>query len=131
MSMSSDNRDRLYDAWHEKLGHREYRLTVTMAGYGADPDAGEAFLAGFLEKHPEVDPVAAQSAEADSISITFSLRAANPDRAFDIGQVVWADGGAASRLEPGAIVKIEVEPVESDDVVNEPEQGQPVLPQPA
>lgn len=130
MSMSSDNRDRLYDAWHEQLGHREYRLTVTMAGYGADPDAGDAFLAGFLAKHPDVDPVVAQSSEADSISITFSLRAGNPERALDLGQVVWADGGAESGLEPGAIVRIEVEPVDSDDVVRGQEQ-EPVLPQPA
>jgi hypothetical protein len=26
--------DKLYEAWHEKLGHREYRLSVTMRGYG-------------------------------------------------------------------------------------------------
>jgi hypothetical protein len=104
--------DDIYEAWHRDLGHAEYRITITMAGYGADEDAADAFLEGFLEKHPETGPVVSQNRGADTISVTFSLKASGQEHALKLGQVVWAEGGAASGLEPTRVVRAEIEPVE-------------------
>jgi hypothetical protein len=103
--------DDIYEAWHRDLGHAEYRITITMAGYGGDGDAADAFLEGFLEKHPETGPVVSQDRAADTISVTFSLKASGQEHALKLGQVVWAEGGAASGLEPTHVVRVEIEPV--------------------
>jgi len=102
----------VYEAWHRELGHAEYRITITMAGYGADEDAADAFLEGFLEKHPETDPVVSQNRGANTISVTLSLKTSGQEHALKLGQIVWAEGGAASGLEPNRVVRAEIEPVE-------------------
>jgi hypothetical protein len=99
-------------AWHRELGHAEYRITITMAGYGADEDAADAFLEGFLEKHPETGPVVSRNRGADTISVTFSLKASGQEHALKLGRVVWAEGGAGSGLEPTRVRRAEIEPVE-------------------
>jgi hypothetical protein len=104
--------DDIYEAWHRDLGHAEYRITITMAGYGDDEDAADALLEAFLERHPETGPVVSQDRAADTISVTFSLRAGGQEHALKLGQVVWAEGGAASGLEPTRVVRAEIEPVE-------------------
>jgi hypothetical protein len=107
-----DGMDDIYEAWHRELGHAEYRITITMVGYGQDEDAAESFLEGFLEKHPETGPVVSQNRAADTISVTFSLKAGGQEHALNLGQVVWVEGGAASGLEPTRVVRAEIEPVE-------------------
>ena len=107
-----DGMDDIYEAWHRELGHAEYRITITMAGYGDDGDAAESFLEGFLGKHPETGPVVSQNRVADTISVTFSLKAGGQEHALNLGQVVWVEGGAASGLEPTRVVRAEIEPVE-------------------
>jgi len=102
----------IYEAWHRELGHAEYRITITMAGYGTDEDAADALLEAFLEKHPETGPVVSRNRGADTISVTFSLQASGQEHALKLGQVVWAEGGAASGLEPTRVVRAEIEPVE-------------------
>lgn len=104
--------DDIYEAWHPELGHAEYRITITMAGYGGDEDAAESVLEGFLEKHPETGPVVSQNRAFDTLSVTFSLKASGQEHALKLGQVVWAEGGAASGLEPTHVVRVEIEPVE-------------------
>jgi hypothetical protein len=104
--------DDIYEAWHRKLGHAEYRITITMSGYGRDEDAADALLGGFLEKHPEAGPVVSQDRDADTIAVTFSLQASSQDHALRLGQVVWGDGGAASGLAPPSVVRVEIEPVQ-------------------
>lgn len=118
---------KLYDAWHERLGHREYRLTYVMSGYGADVDDAESFLDGFLGEHPDVGPVVSQDAAADEIAVTFSLRGKDPEHAVELGWVVFTDGGAASGLQPTTIVRIELEPVldEADDTATAEQSLQP------
>jgi hypothetical protein len=113
--------DHIYQAWHKDLGHSEHRITITMAGYGSDEDAAEAFLEGFLSTHPEVGPVVSQSIKEDTIAVTFSLQAGSQDHALKLGNVVWVDGGAASGLEPTHVIRAEIEPVEDceDDVIAE------------
>lgn len=103
--------DKTYEAWHRELGHSEYRITITMAGYGNDDAAAEAFLDGFLSAHPEVGPVVSQNSEEDTISITFSLQAGGQDHALTLGHIVFVEGGVASGLEPTDVVRAEVEPV--------------------
>jgi hypothetical protein len=93
-------------------GHAEYRITISMAGYGQGEDAAESFLEGFLEKHPETGPVVSQNRVADTISVTFSLKAGGQEHALNLGQVVWVEGGAASGLEPTRVVRAEIESVE-------------------
>jgi hypothetical protein len=110
----------IYEAWQKELGHAEYRITITMAGYGRDKDAADALLDGFLEKHPGTGPVVSQDRGADTISVTFSLQASSQDHALRLGQVVWADGGAASGLAQTHVVRVEIEPV--DESVGEPER---------
>ncbi len=104
--------DDIYEAWHRDLGHAEYRITITMAGYGTDEDAADALLEAFLTKHPDTGPVVSQNRAADTISVTFSLKAGGQEHALKLGQVVWAEGGAASGLEPTRVVRAEIEPVE-------------------
>lgn len=103
-----------YKTWHLDLGHSEFRITVTMAGYGNDLDAAEAFLDGFHRKHPETGPVVSQNTQADSISVTFSVNARDSERAMDLANVVWKSAGPATGLEPGQIVKVETERVDGD-----------------
>jgi hypothetical protein len=107
-----DVMDDIYEAWHRDLGHAEYRITITMAGYGTDADAAETLLEGFLDKHPETGPVVSQNRKADTLSVTFSLKASGQEHALKLGQVVWAEGGAASGLKPTHVVRAEIEPVE-------------------
>lgn len=104
--------DDIYEAWHQELGHAEHRITITMAGYGADEDAADALLDAFLAKHPETGPVVSQNRAADTISVTFSLKAGSQEHALKLGQVVWAEGGAASGVRPTRVVRVEIEPVE-------------------
>lgn len=117
--------DDIYAAWHRELGHSEHRITITMAGYGADEEAGEAFLEGFLKAHPETGPVVSQNAEADTISVTFSLQASGQDHALKLGNVVWVEGGAASGLEPTHIVRAEIEPADDCEDAREESALQP------
>jgi len=116
----TESMDDIYEAWHRELGHAEYRITITMAGYGGDEDAADTLLEGFLEKHPETGPVVSQDRGADTISVAFSLQASSQDHALRLGQVVWADGGTASGLAPTHVVRVEIEPVEES--VGEPER---------
>lgn len=109
--MSND----VYAAWHKQLGHREYRITITMTGHGSDHEAGEAFLSGFLAKHPEVGPVVAQNSEADTIAVTFSLAASDEQHALSLAEVVFSTGGIASGVPAGEIVRLELEPVDGED----------------
>ena len=99
-------------AWYRGMGHAEYRITNTMAGYGADEDAADALLRGFLKKHPETGPVVSQNRAANTISVTFSLEAGGQEHALKLGQAVWVEGGAASGLEATRVVCAEIEPVE-------------------
>jgi len=107
-----DGMDDTHEAWHRDLGHAEYRITITMAGYGTSEDAADALLEAFLAKHPETGPVVSQNREADTISVTFVLKASGQEHALKLGQIVWAEGGAASGLEPTRVVRAEIEPVE-------------------
>ncbi len=104
--------DDIYEAWHRDLGHAEYRITITMAGYGTDGDAADALLEAFLARHPETGPVVSQNGATDTISVTFSLKAGSQEHALKLGQVVWAEGGAASGVRPTRVVRVEIEPVE-------------------
>lgn len=104
---------RIYEAWYRELGAAEYRLTITMSGYGHDENAADTLLDGFLEKHPDTGPVVSQDRAAGTISVTFSLQASSQDHALKLGQVVWAESGAASGLKPTHVVRLEIEPIEA------------------
>jgi hypothetical protein len=113
--------DRIYQAWHRKIGHAEYRLHITMAGYGSDEEAADAFLGGFEQAHPEAGAVISQNSEEDTITATFSLNATNDQHALDLGIMFWAESGTASGLEPYDVVRTEIELVrpEKEEVAEE------------
>lgn len=103
--------DTIYQAWHRKLGRAEYRLRITMAGYGSDEDAAGAFLDAFLSEHPEVGAVISQDSAEDTITATFSLSATNEQHALSLGVVIWLESGAVSGLEPHDVVRVEIEAI--------------------
>lgn len=116
MDSLDDALRRAHEIWLRELGHAEYRITITMAGYGADTDAADTLLEGFLDKHPETGPVVSQNREADTLSVTFSLKASRREHALKLGQVIWAEGGAASGLQPTPVARAEIEPLEASEI---------------
>lgn len=115
-----------YDEWHLDLGHSVFRITVTMAGYGSDLDAAEAFLDGFAHKHPENGPVVSQDTRNDSIAVTFAVNASDSGHAMKLATVIWASGGEASGLAPGRVLKVETERVDDDRSFEPAESGERV-----
>jgi len=104
--------DTTYQAWHRHIGHAEYRLRITMAGYGEDEDAAEAFLDGFLSAHPEAGAVISQDSAEDSITATFSLAAKDEQHALQLGIMFWVESGEASGLSPNDLIRSEIELVD-------------------
>ena len=114
--MSYDDR---YKAWHESLGHREWRVTVSMYGYGRDEDAAEALLEAFLEKYPEGGPVVSQNIETEHTSVTFVVTAGDPNHAASLAQIAFIEGASCSGLPPVEWGGFEIVPVADDDAVTE------------
>jgi hypothetical protein len=105
--------DTIYQAWHRHIGHAEYRLRITMAGYGEDEEAAEAFLDGFLSAHPETGVVISQDSTEDSITATFSLAAKDEQHALQLGITFWVESGVASGLSPNDLIRTEIELVDA------------------
>lgn len=103
--------DTIYQAWHRRLGRAEYRLSITMAGYGNDEDAADAFLGAFISEHPEVGAAISQHGSEDTITATFSLAATNEQHALSLGVMIWLESGAASGLQPHDLVRVEIEAI--------------------
>lgn len=110
--------EQLYQAWHRRLGHAEYRLHITMTGYGSDEDAAGAFLDAFTKVHPEVGAVISQDAGENTITATFSLAATNDQHALSLGTTIWLESGAESGLAPGEVTHIEIEPLRAEQEVD-------------
>jgi len=106
--------DSIYQAWHRELGHAEYRLSITMEGYGADEDAAEAFLCGFEQEHPEVGAVISQNSAEDTITAIFSLSANSDLHALKLGAAIWVEAGVASGLVPKDVIRTETELVNGE-----------------
>lgn len=83
------------------------------------------FLRLFWRSISRPAPVVSQNRAADTISVTFSLKAGGQEHALKLGQVVWAEGGAASGLEPTRVVRAEIEPV-GDAVEDQARTGEHV-----
>ena len=107
--------DQLYQAWHRRLGHAEFRLHITMEGYGSDEDAAIALLNAFEREHPEVGAAISQNSADDTITATFSFSATNEHHAYDLGVMIWAEAGVASGLEPHDVVRTEIEAIGNPD----------------
>ena len=101
----------------------EHRLHITVAEHGADLANGERVLDAFMEAHPEVGPSVSQNTAVGTLSVTFSLDAADANDAYERGREVFADGVRASSLAPTPIVGLEIELVPADelDPADEPE----------
>ena len=114
----------IYQAWHRDLGHAEYRVSITMTGHGSEDDAAADFLDGYLSTHEDLGPVVSQNSVEDTITITFTLRATNERHAIKLGAEIWAEGGEASGVEPGEVVRAEVERLGDGDAAAEARQGE-------
>ena len=75
----------------------EYRVRITMQGYGSDERAAEDLLEGFLHVHPEAGPVVSLNSKEDTISVVLGLSAFSEPQALDNALGIWATGGK----EPG------------------------------
>jgi hypothetical protein len=93
------------------MGKSEYRITITMSGYGSDERAAEDLLEGCLRSHPEVGPVVSQGGEDDTVALTVALGAPSQQQALERGLSIWAASGKASGLVLGEVVRTEVERV--------------------
>jgi hypothetical protein len=112
------NESTTYASWHRRLGHGEYRVRITMSGHGTADEAAEAFLDGLLKTNPECGPVVSQNSAEDTISVLVGLRAKDEENAVHLAAEVWAEGGIASGLEAGDIVRVEVERVADQESVD-------------
>jgi hypothetical protein len=110
------NQATIYASWHRRLGHGEYRVRITMSGHGDDDDAAVAFLEGFLATNPECGPVVSQNSAEDTISVTLGLRAKDAENAVHLAGEVFTEGGVASGIEPGELVRVEVDAVPDADL---------------
>lgn len=99
----------------------EYRIHVTLAEHGHDPENGVAFLEGFMKMHPEVGPSVSQNTEDGTLSVTFSLDAEDTNEAFELARPIFASGAAASELEFRPVVNLEISLVPEHEIVEEPE----------
>jgi hypothetical protein len=104
--------DTIYQAWHRNIGHTEYRLSITMAGYGNDEEAAEDFFEGFQSEHPEAGVVISQDAAGDTITATLSLAARDEQHALELGIMFWVESGVASGLSPNELLRTEIELVD-------------------
>jgi hypothetical protein len=116
-------KESIYQAWHQQLGHAEYRVSITMSGHGSGDDAAADFLDGYLTTHADLGPVVSQNAAEDTITITFALRATNEQHAIKLGSEIWAEGGEASGAEPGDVVRAEVERIGERDSLDRASGG--------
>lgn len=92
--------DQLYERWHESLGSKEWRITVSLSGYGRDEEAADALLDAFLEHHAAAGPVVSQNANSDETAVVYSVMAANARHALDLADTIFLDGASRSGLRP-------------------------------
>src|SRR5205823_944916 len=76
----------------------EFRVTVTIAEHGRDPENGHRFLRGFRATHPDIGPVVDQDIESGHLSVTFSYEAKDLMDAMNKWPSIFADGAQASGL---------------------------------
>lgn len=117
--------DTIYRAWHQRLGHDEFRFRVTMKGYGDDEDAADALLEGLLKTHSDAHPVISQNSEEDTITATVSFCAKDEDHAATLGGQIFVDGGIASGLAPGDFVRSQLEVIGQKEENAAPKESSP------
>jgi hypothetical protein len=101
-------RGRLQDGWHGSLRHEQYRVTITMSGYGSDEEAAEKLLQGHRQSHSEVEPAVSRDSGDDTIAVTVTVSAGSQYEALDFASEMWVAGGRESGIEPGQILRAEV-----------------------
>lgn len=89
----------------------EYRITVTMPGYGSDEEAAEDLFEAYLQTHPEVGPVVSLHSGDDTIAVTLAVDAVSQQRALDLATEIWRTGKKSSGLALGEPIQTEIERV--------------------
>ena len=89
----------------------EYRITITMSGYGSDDEAAGNLLEAYLRTHPEVGPVISLNSAEDTIAVTLAVDASSQRRALDLANDIWETGKQESGLGLGDAIQTEVERV--------------------
>jgi hypothetical protein len=95
----------------------EYRVTITMRGYGSDADAADDFLEGFLRTHPEAGPVVSINNTEDTIAVLLAVDAASRQQARERVAEIWIAGCRESGLAIGEVIRTEVERVPDSEAV--------------
>lgn len=93
------------------MSDSEYRITITMSGYGSDEEAAEDLLEGHLQTHTEAGPVVFINSAEDTIAVTVAVDAPSQQRALEFATEILAAGGKASGIRPGEVIRTEVERV--------------------
>lgn len=78
----------------------EHQVTISIADHGFAAENGEAWLEAMLEWAPGAGPVVDQSLEAGTLSVTFTVEAADPHAAIATAEEVF--GRAAQETELAA-----------------------------
>lgn len=93
----------------------DYRITVTIAGYGKDETLAERVLDQLLDQRADVGPVVSQDRDADTLTVTLAVDGdQGATAAAEQGGTIWAAAMAAAELEPTEILALHVDLVVAD-----------------
>jgi hypothetical protein len=85
-----------------------YRLRITLDSYGDSEEYAERLLEGFAASHPEVGPIVSQNALENTLTVVFSLEAADDEDALGKARPIFLEGAKASGLRPRPIAELTV-----------------------
>ena len=92
----------------------EYRIWVTLSEHGRPgvaEDNAERLLAAFEKVDPEVGASVSADFGQRTLSVLFSLDAADANQAFERGRPIFAAGLQGSGLRATPVTRIEIEAV--------------------
>lgn len=89
----------------------EYRITITMRGYGSDEEAAEDLSEAYLQTHPEAGPVISLNSGDNTIAVTLAVDSPSQQRALELAADIWRTGRERSGLDLGEPIQTEIEPV--------------------
>jgi len=85
-----------------------FRLRVTLDGYGEDEPAAEQLLDAFAASHAEAGPIVSQDTSANTLTVVFSIEAADLDDAWERGRPIFVSGAASSGLDVPDAIEVNV-----------------------
>jgi hypothetical protein len=96
-----------------------FRLRVTLNGCGEDEAAAEQLLEAFATNHAEAGPIVSQDTSANTLTVVFSIEAADLDDAWERGRPIFVAGATASGLEAPDAIEINVSQIPASEHASE------------